>query len=268
MGYTSGALPTPMDAATNAWVAAALINGGRPTNARIITVDALIIALKATGVWAKLDRLWLFAASDQPSALTDLVNTSLATAINSPTFTTDRGIAGNGSTSYIDTGYNPATNAVNFSLNSVSLHFWVATGHAAADGQQDGGVATNTFSSELTGRSNTTSGLYAFQLNDASPAQVTNSGNTTGFFGGVRSSSTARNIYQNGVDTLGANSQVSVSVPSANIYVGARDQAGAGAGNFANQQTAAYAIGGALTAAQALSFYTRMRLYMTAVGVP
>ena len=79
------------EAETTAWVAEVVSNGGTVSAGRQTIVNDLIAGLKADGIWAKLDRLWLFAAEDQPSALTDLVGLTLATAVNSPTFTADEG---------------------------------------------------------------------------------------------------------------------------------------------------------------------------------
>ena len=84
------------EAETTAWVAEVVSNGGTVSAGRQTIVNDLIAGLKADGVWIKLDRLWLFAAEDQPSALTDLVGLTLATAVNSPTFTADEGYTSNG----------------------------------------------------------------------------------------------------------------------------------------------------------------------------
>ena len=61
------------------------------SSTRRTLVDALIRGLKTDGVWSKLDRLWLFAAENATSALVDVKEGRLATAVSSPTFTTDRG---------------------------------------------------------------------------------------------------------------------------------------------------------------------------------
>src|SRR5262245_4406995 len=119
-------LPVGLDAATTAWVNAVVTNGGTVSAGRQTTVNTLITTLKSAGIWTKLDRLWLWAAENQPSALTDLVGLSLATAVNSPCFTADRGYTGNGSTSYIDTLFDPTTGTA-FNQNSCHFSVWVRT---------------------------------------------------------------------------------------------------------------------------------------------
>src|SRR5215813_10721680 len=113
-----------VDSATSAWINAVVLNGGSVSRQRAMLVDDLIVGLKADGIWTKLDRLWLFAAENAKTALTDLVGLTLATAVSSPTFTIDKGYAGNGTSSYIDTGFNTSTSGVNFTLNTSHLAVW------------------------------------------------------------------------------------------------------------------------------------------------
>src|SRR5215475_3606794 len=83
-----------LDAATTAWVAQVVTNGGSVSSGRQTLVDNFIVGAKADGFWTKLDRLWFHWAENQPQALTDMIALTLATAVNSPTFTVDRGYTG------------------------------------------------------------------------------------------------------------------------------------------------------------------------------
>jgi len=77
-----------------------------PGEARAGAIDALVRALKAAGVWAKLDALYLLAAHDAQAARLNWVGSSFTlAAVNSPGFTADRGYAGDGATSYLDSGF-------------------------------------------------------------------------------------------------------------------------------------------------------------------
>src|SRR5262245_65846702 len=105
-GSVAGFRPTA-DADVTAWVAAVATNGGSVSSTRQGLITTCVQGLKADGIWTKLDRWWVEAAEDQPSGLTDWKALDLATTVNSPTFTVDRGFTGNGSTSYIDSTYNP-----------------------------------------------------------------------------------------------------------------------------------------------------------------
>lgn len=80
--------------------------------------NKLVVDLKDAGVWNKLDTFAVFATDgDSDFALIDWKRLTQYDAVNSPTFTTNQGFSGNGTSSYIDTNYNPATSGVNYTLN-------------------------------------------------------------------------------------------------------------------------------------------------------
>jgi hypothetical protein len=90
--------------------------------------NQLIIDLKTAGVWDKLDVYYVFAHDGQSEFGTlNWKNPLLhqATLFNSPTFTANQGFAGNGSSSYIRTNFNPFTNGVNYQLNNASRYCFV-----------------------------------------------------------------------------------------------------------------------------------------------
>ena len=187
------------EAETVAWIADVVSNGGTVSDARAALVDDLIVALKADGVWTKLDRLWLFAAENQPSALTDLVALDLATAVNSPSFTADQGYTGNGSTSYVNTTYNPTTDAVSYALNSASVSFWGRTNRASNSTEQIGAVSgSGAFIDVFEGNT-----LWFF-INTNSFSSVPNTLGSDGFFTLNRSGSAGANVqvYRNGSSVL------------------------------------------------------------------
>jgi hypothetical protein len=85
--------------------------------------NQLVVDLKTDGIWAKLDTFAVFATDgDSDFALIDWIRLSDYTAVNSPTFTADEGFTGNGTSSYIDTNFQPI-NGTNYAQNSA--HFMV-----------------------------------------------------------------------------------------------------------------------------------------------
>jgi hypothetical protein len=97
-----------------------------PSLSQQVLQNQLVIDLKDAGIWSKLDTFGVFAtdAEDSPGsgtsnfALIDWKRLIQYTAVNSPTFTTNDGFLSNGTSSYIDTNYNPSTSGVNFTLNN------------------------------------------------------------------------------------------------------------------------------------------------------
>ncbi len=103
--------------------------------------NQLVVDLKAGGIWNKLDTFAVFATDGNIDfALIDWKRLSQYTAVNSPTFTTNVGFQGNGTSAYIDTNFNPSTSGVNYTLNDASRYFFP---HAfVSTGRIDGTTST------------------------------------------------------------------------------------------------------------------------------
>jgi hypothetical protein len=89
-----------------------------PSASQQLLQNQLVVDLKDGGIWSKLDTFAVFATDgDSDFALIDWKRVTDYTAVNSPTFTTNEGFEGNGTSAYIDTNYNPSTSGVNYTLN-------------------------------------------------------------------------------------------------------------------------------------------------------
>jgi hypothetical protein len=106
---------------TSAFVAVVVSRGGAVSAAEQGYLTTFENSLGADLV--EFDRLWIHGLSDSIAARTSFVNPSstLVTAVNSPTFTPSQGFTGNGSTSYLDSNFNPATNGIKYTQNNASF---------------------------------------------------------------------------------------------------------------------------------------------------
>jgi hypothetical protein len=96
-----------------------------PSASQRILQNQLMISLKNAGVWSKLDTFAVFATDGNSGfALIDWKRLSQYTAVNSPTFTSNGGFTGNGTSSYISTNYN-TLNAINYQGANACRFFWV-----------------------------------------------------------------------------------------------------------------------------------------------
>jgi hypothetical protein len=225
----------------------------RPQGNRAFLISDTIRRLKAADIWAKLDVLWMLAAHDaQAARLNWKAPASFAcTAVNSPTFTADRGYAGNGSSSYLNTGWNPATNGVNYTLNNASL----------------GGWPRSTLNNGLIGAFNGTNGGHIFvggiRVNDSTYGNPVPS-SSAGLLVAVRTASNSRNGYTNGVEQT-ANGATSVSIYSGHLYIGVLNESGVPA-FYSSTQIAAGFAGAAMSAAEHAALYRVLQAYMNGVG--
>ena len=108
-----------------------------PMPAQRLKQNTLLSSLKTAGVWNKLDTFANFATDGSTQfALIDWKRLVQYNASTGPTFTSNEGFTGNGTSSYIDTNFNPATSGSNYTLNNASryLYMYMASGTSSLDG--------------------------------------------------------------------------------------------------------------------------------------
>ncbi|MFG1429160.1 hypothetical protein [Roseixanthobacter glucoisosaccharinicivorans] len=253
LGGSGGALS--LDAGAAAVIARM---SASPSFARKTAINTLVRALKAAGVWQRLDVLHIMAAHDAQAARLNWISSSYdLTATNSPTFTVDRGYQGDGATNFLTaTGYDPSAGGRLLTLNSATLGAWVETADVTTS---TGGILVFTSTGRLQRRLNGTQ--YQCRVNDATSANIP-VGAFTGSTGLNRSAAGAREFYQAGVQTL-TDTVASGTVSNRLDYLAA----GLPASAYSDARLAAGWAGGSLTSAQQTALHAALRAYMTSVGV-
>jgi hypothetical protein len=231
-----------------------------PTTARKILINNTIGALLSAGIWSQLDVLYVLAAADNQAARLNWINPStfMALPVNAPTFTTDRGYTGDGSSSRLRTQYTPSVNGVAFTLNSASAWGWFLTNQQGSS-RDIGNASVNPTVGLL---AKNTSNLMAGAINDSTSALTGAATVPTaiGFCGIQRVGSANRTLWKNGI-SLGSVAAASVGLPTQEQWI-----CGANSTNFSSQQIAAAAWGAAIPGLEP-AFYTSCLLpYMQAVG--
>lgn len=252
-----------IDADALLWRDAVVTNGGTVSAARLAIVNTFVAAEKASGAWALTDDYWGFWAENAVQALTSLKQRRLATAVNSPVFTTDRGYAFDGTTNYINTGFIPSTHAVAMTGTSMRLAVYERTNVASttfAAGAYNSAtrnlvLAPRTGASTLQGRANSE------QVSTG--ATVTDS---RGLSAAQRSVSTYSG-YKNGspIAFTGPPASEASTLPTAGLFIGAYNQNGTPAG-FRACSLGLVSTGAAMSDAQNLAQYNAVQAFATAVG--
>ena len=223
--------------------------GGNGTN-----IANLIDGLVADGVWAQLDCLYVLAQQNATDARLNLVSASYPLT-GTPTFTAYQGFSGF-SASALNTGFNDSTaTSPNYTLNSASMGVWV---YSLIDGTGvDIGSDTSTDNILISFSGTSYTRINGVNSNSI-PAPAAGS---KGLFGGDRPSSANVIPYWNGVAQT-TQASGSAAVVNANFAIG-----NIGGNSVAHTLSGAF-IGASLGSAGQLALYTRLRTYMTAVGVP
>lgn len=208
------------------------------------------------GVWTKLDALYVTAAADAQASLLNWVSTSYTLVpTNSPTFTIDRGYAGNASTSYLDTQFDPTTAVgAKYTQDSAYAGFWSRTSTAAGaafgwfDGTDGMTIQARTAGDIMGARANQTNSLTAANTDGI------------GLYGVARSASNAMRIAKNGV-TANTGANASTALNSAPFLIGRT-----AAASYTEVQVAAAMLGGNLSDVEELAAYNALNTYLVAIG--
>lgn len=228
---------------------------------------ALINGLVTDGVFAKLDALYIFATDTSAHARLNLVqNAYNCTSAGAPTFTADLGYTGTGfNVDNIDTNFNPSTATTpKYTQNDAHYSIWSNTaGQEQIELYGNDGTLTHIFPNYGG------PGTY-MRINDSSASGlISSTPDGSGFYLASRTSSSNRDGYWGTglppINTLGnANSATSGAVTNGNLTIFFI----AGQSFPSVKQITMASIGGALNSTDAGNFYSRLRTYMTAVGVP
>jgi hypothetical protein len=229
----------------------------------------LICGLDNDGVLTKLDTLYTFATQDQTTANLNLISSSYTIVPqSSPTWTIDRGYTGvaNSTSVYLYNGFAPPTpgGGAVWTNNNASVSIWSNTA-----GQTTGwsnGVTGGPGNGSIFILPRDGSNQAQFNLNSI-PGTIVSNTDGHGLFAVNMTSGTTLDSYINGasVGTLSTTAAAPWGGPlpflASGNYPGQIH-------NGWNGQLSAASAGGALTATDHANLYTRMRAYMTAVGVP
>lgn len=235
-----------------------------PGAARAGLIDATVRALKGAGVWAKLDLLYCLAAHDAQAARLNWVQTGFTlTPVNSPVFTADRGYAGDGATSYLDSGWVPSTEAIRYALDSASMGAWLNAGtDAATSGVASIGAlgANGSFinpreaANHIRGRLN-------------SGATVSGTGTVASRLGltAVTRSGAANTAYYRGNALDSTAASASTALPSVALFLCGFNNSGVLGGAIDNRIAFAFA-GAGLSGAEMAALHSAAQTYLAALG--
>ena len=166
---------------------------------------------------AELDRFWIHGLSNNVAARTSFVNptSTIITAVNNPTFIPNQGYQGNGSTSYLNTNYNPSTQGVKYTLNNASGFAYIGN-NIVSQTVAFGSLGSGAVSAFLYPQYNSLTPLYA--INDGGQDN-TGTGNSLGLSSVLRINNTSSRLFKNGV-LNGSATRSSVTIPNLPLFIG------------------------------------------------
>lgn len=253
IGFGAGILQragVPYDVDASNYFSMINARGGSISTGRKVLVNKFIKDLKSDLAISRLsdafDVLYLLAHENQVAALTNLVKDAHhGIAFNSPTFTTDRGFTGNGSSAYINTNYNPSTQGVAYTLNSAS--FGIYSRNALTGAPIGSGTRSYLFQSGPTTSARINGG------------EVAATSGTSGFYACDRSSSSRIDIYKGGV-SIANDVDVSAGFDNANMTILTLNT------SYSTSQLAMGYVGKSFTASNSIKLNNCIEWFLDAIG--
>jgi hypothetical protein len=221
-----------------------------------MVTDGLITGdLSTTGCGSLFDVLYILATANATDALKNICGTNFTGNNTGLTFTAYSGFTAV-SGQLLQTNFNPSTaTSPNYTQNSAHISEWNLVNSGTTSIDATAGTGENTIFA---------SGSINSRVNDNPESSGFSASDFRGHILGNRSSSTARQLYQNASTTLiGGTTATYPSTPSQAVNNTAFSLLSLG-----DHTGAMASIGASLNSTQVTNFYNRLRTYMTAVGVP
>lgn len=216
-----------------------------------VLVDRLIRTLKRDGIWSKLDVLRVPMAASA-NALLNLVSGSYGATNHGAAFAPYNGFTGNGSSAYIDAGYQPGDGQ--FAAADHAFGIWVRT--AAVSNAMNMGTNDGSYFAGVQGPSTTTF--------DGPSGQQGGPVISTGHIVVSRSSASAFSTYRSGA-LQSVVTGAAFSPPAFDFFLLAQNSSGS-AQDHSSAQVSIDHYGAALTATEVAKLYAALSTYMTAIG--
>lgn len=251
-----GGAITSSDPDVSAWIGAVQAAGGSVSQGYATALTTFVSTLKTNSLWV-WDWMQPLATENAVQAKIDLVSRRNSSTgwINSPTWTSLLGVQFNGSTNYIDSKYNPATQATNALQNANSWGVVVETEDTIASSSAYVG---NNSSHTFVGRQSTTNHWHIINVGVGSTSWAL--GASTGNYHCQRTTSSVSAAFKEGV-SVSTSANASVAFDSFNWTIG-----GCGAPSRPSNGRYAFAyIGGQISGSEA-TFNTALNAFLHAIN--
>lgn len=259
---------------TNCTEASAFISRANALTAlnptHITAYTNLICGLVATGVWPKIDALYVYATQTSTIALLNLKSATYnSTLVGAPVFTVDQGFTGVAASAadYINTNFNPSVGTPVFATDSAHIAHWLLSGGSSSNpafGAHGAGGNFATYMLPLL----VADSYFRVNVNPAIGQSVHNpTADATGFWVATRPSAGILKGYRQGAPYYSAGvGQPSVAIVNENFYSAGLNANGVP--NGSEYPIAAASVGSDLDDTDNSNYYFYMRGYMTAMGIP
>lgn len=236
-----------------------------PSAGQQVKQNQLVVDLKAAGVWSLLDVLYVFTTDGNNDFATLNWKTPASYKISrsgTVTFTTNQGYVSNGTNGYLNTGWIPSTNGVNYTLNSSSLITYMQS--HVTEAKYDLGSAQNFVggANRISFEGDNGFGSALGSVNQTGSALVANGANCVGLWHIQRKDAANNYIFKNGVQ-IDTEADASNGVSNIAMYLLCLNNGGT-PNFYSTRRMGMFAAGASLNGLES-AFYTAWNTYRTSL---
>lgn len=211
-------------------------------------------------LYEKIDEMWLFAINTSENAVKGMKALKSATLVNTVNFEAYRGFTQNASTDYINSNFSPTNDGVQCSRYSAHYGIYSRTDNLA--NASDLGVVDASPNADIWLQMRTSTNASNFKVHCKNNNQLSSIGNSLGFCITTNVDDAQNHLAKNNSGYIHSVIRTTTGFPDDNIFFCRHN--GSVAGTL--RQYSFATIGGGLSSAECISYYTRLQTLLTYLG--
>jgi hypothetical protein len=254
---------TQVDADWLAYYNRVIAAGGSLTTTEQNATKQLVADLKANSLWTPMKAIYPMVGASAAACAQNLKSASFTGTFSSGWTFASTGVTPNGTSAYMDTGFNTSTNQT---VNNFSLSAYIRTANMSGLGSDMGNLTLPTYLPLTNLESNATfrsQFCWDYTLGNGR-ADITTT-DSRGMWGVSRSGASSWQSFERNTSVAKTTTTSASSLPNNNMYFGASNTGGT-AGGFANREIAFGHLGNSLTNTQFNNFYTAVQAFQTTLS--
>jgi hypothetical protein len=231
--------------------------GGSLTTTEQQATNTLVLSLKGYSIWSKMKAIYPMVGASAAACAQNLKSSSFTGSFTSGWTFASTGVTPNGTSAYMDTDFNIASNS---QRNSTHISVYLRTNSDSLMCDMGGAVAGSEIDifAKL-------SNIFYPRCNSSANAGVANNVSSLGLFISNRITSTEIRAWRN--NNLSILSDTSQSPANSRIFIGAlRNDSSNTTSLYSNRQNAFSSIGDGLSDTEASNFYTAVQAFQTTLA--
>ena len=240
-------------------------NGYSVSTTRSLLLNSFVGSLKEHSLYNSIDEFWIHAGENEFQALLGFKSLVLGTAVNTPVFTANVGYRFDGSTNYVNSGWNVTARASSMVFDSIHMGIYDRTVTSITSVYLMTAYHATSANRMLLNPKRASGSLSQFTMISAA-GQSTSAGNN-GFYVATKNNTTS-NVYINGVTQTVSTAPATfgTALPMGNVIFGGFITPPATLSAAKSGNTAFATIGASLTEAQNNTYFEIVQSFLTNIG--